>query len=56
MCAVHIAPHRAHAHMRTPHWYCVTMRAWIGTSGYNYPEWRGTFYPEKFAGAEMFGY
>ena len=20
----------------------------VGTSGYNYPEWRGTFYPEKF--------
>ena len=24
---------------------------WIGTSGYNYPEWRGTFYPEKLAAA-----
>lgn len=32
------------------------MRAWVGTSGYNYPEWRGTFYPEKFSAAKMFGY
>ena len=24
---------------------------WVGTSGYNYPEWRGTFYPEKLAAA-----
>jgi uncharacterized protein YecE (DUF72 family) len=26
---------------------------WIGTSGYNYPEWRGTFYPEKMKPADM---
>jgi len=25
----------------------------IGTSGYNYPEWRGTFYPEKFPTTKM---
>jgi uncharacterized protein YecE (DUF72 family) len=25
---------------------CV-VAIWIGTSGYNYPEWRGNFYPEK---------
>jgi uncharacterized protein YecE (DUF72 family) len=29
---------------------------WIGTSGYNYPEWRGTFYPEKFSAAKMLPY
>jgi uncharacterized protein YecE (DUF72 family) len=29
------------------------MRLWVGTSGYNYPEWRGSFYPEKFAAAKM---
>jgi uncharacterized protein YecE (DUF72 family) len=29
---------------------------WIGTSGYNYPEWRGTFYPEKYAAAKMLPY
>jgi hypothetical protein len=25
----------------------------IGTSGYNYPEWRGSFYPEKYPAAKM---
>ena len=29
---------------------------WVGTSGYNYPEWRGTFYPEKLAAAKMLPY
>ncbi|MBP1634092.1 MAG: hypothetical protein H6Q10_666 [Acidobacteria bacterium] len=29
---------------------------WIGTSGYNYPEWRGSFYPERFASAKMLPY
>lgn len=28
----------------------------IGTSGYNYPEWRGTFYPEGFATDKMLSY
>src|ERR1043165_8663086 len=28
----------------------------IGTSGYNYPEWRGSFYPEKCASNKMFGF
>jgi uncharacterized protein YecE (DUF72 family) len=28
-------------------------RYWIGTSGYNYPEWRGSFYPEKFPTTKM---
>ena len=28
----------------------------VGTSGYNYPEWRGTFYPEKFPAKAMFGF
>jgi uncharacterized protein YecE (DUF72 family) len=32
------------------------MRVYIGTSGYNYPEWRGTFYPEGFPTKQMFGY
>jgi uncharacterized protein YecE (DUF72 family) len=26
---------------------------WVGTSGYNYPEWRGSFYPEKLPVAKM---
>src|SRR5689334_21344002 len=31
-------------------------RVVIGTSGYNYPEWRGTFYPEKLSAAKMLAY
>jgi uncharacterized protein YecE (DUF72 family) len=26
---------------------------WIGTSGYNYPEWKGSFYPSDLAAAKM---
>ena len=26
---------------------------WVGTSGYNYPEWRGSFYPSGMPTAEM---
>jgi uncharacterized protein YecE (DUF72 family) len=29
---------------------------WIGTSGYNYPEWRGSFYPQAFPMAKMLPY
>jgi uncharacterized protein YecE (DUF72 family) len=29
---------------------------WIGTSGYNYPEWKGSFYPEKMPAAKMLPY
>jgi uncharacterized protein YecE (DUF72 family) len=29
------------------------MKTWIGTSGYNYPEWKGSFYPEKLPAAKM---
>jgi uncharacterized protein YecE (DUF72 family) len=36
--------------------YTLRMAYWIGTSGYNYPEWRGTFYPEKFPAAKMLAY
>ena len=32
------------------------MRVRVGTSGYNYPEWRGTFYPEKFSTDKMLAY
>ncbi len=28
----------------------------VGTSGFQYPEWRGTFYPEKFSTARMLPY
>jgi uncharacterized protein YecE (DUF72 family) len=32
------------------------MAVWVGTSGYNYPEWRGSFYPEKFPTSKMLPY
>jgi uncharacterized protein YecE (DUF72 family) len=32
------------------------MKVFVGTSGYNYPEWRGTFYPEKFSTDKMLAY
>ena len=31
-------------------------RVFVGTSGYNYPEWRGSFYPEKFSTAKMLAF
>ena len=34
----------------------VKPRVLVGTSGYNYPEWRGTFYPEKFSTDKMLAY
>jgi uncharacterized protein YecE (DUF72 family) len=32
------------------------LRTFVGTSGYNYPEWRGSFYPEKFATDKMLAF
>ena len=29
------------------------MNSWIGTSGFQYPEWKGHFYPEKLPAAKM---
>lgn len=29
------------------------MAHWIGTSGFQYPEWKGTFYPEDLSAAKM---
>jgi uncharacterized protein YecE (DUF72 family) len=29
---------------------------WTGTSGYNYPEWKGSFYPAELAAAKMLPY
>jgi len=29
---------------------------WVGTSGYNYPEWKGTFYPETLPRLKMLPY
>jgi uncharacterized protein YecE (DUF72 family) len=32
------------------------MTIWIGTSGYNYPEWKGSFYPETLPAKKMLPY
>lgn len=32
------------------------MDYWIGTSGFSYPEWRGSFYPEKFPAKKMLAF
>ena len=32
------------------------MAIWVGTSGYNYPEWKGTFYPETLPASKMLPY
>jgi uncharacterized protein YecE (DUF72 family) len=29
---------------------------WVGTSGYNYPEWKGSFYPDTMSAARMLPY
>jgi uncharacterized protein YecE (DUF72 family) len=34
----------------------MPQRVLVGTSGYNYPEWRGTFYPDKFSTDKMLPY
>lgn len=31
----------------------ITMNLWVGTSGYSYKEWKGSFYPESIAQADM---
>ncbi len=32
------------------------MKTWIGTSGFQYAEWKGTFYPEDLAASKMLPY
>ena len=32
------------------------MTIWVGTSGYNYPEWKGSFYPPTLPAARMLPY
>jgi len=32
------------------------MKLWIGTSGFQYPEWKGKFYPEKMPASKMLPY
>src|ERR1051326_3762124 len=33
-----------------------TTMIWVGTSGYNYPEWKGSFYPADLPAAKMLPY
>lgn len=32
------------------------MTIWVGTSGYNYPEWKGSFYPQTLPSKNMLPY
>jgi uncharacterized protein YecE (DUF72 family) len=32
------------------------VKVYVGTSGYNFPEWKGTFYPEKLPASQMLEY
>jgi uncharacterized protein YecE (DUF72 family) len=32
------------------------MKLWIGTSGFQYPEWKGSFYPEEIPAGKMLPY
>lgn len=32
------------------------MKLYVGTSGYSYKEWKGSFYPEKLPAKDMLGY
>jgi uncharacterized protein YecE (DUF72 family) len=36
--------------------YGARMSTHVGTSGFSYPEWKGTFYPFKFPNKQMLGY
>jgi uncharacterized protein YecE (DUF72 family) len=33
--------------------YLKSMNFWIGTSGFQYAEWKGNFYPEDLPAAKM---
>lgn len=32
------------------------MKVWVGTSGYDYPEWKGSFYPDSLPAPKMLAY
>jgi uncharacterized protein YecE (DUF72 family) len=32
------------------------MQSWIGTSGFQYPEWKGKFYPQNMSAAKMLAF
>jgi uncharacterized protein YecE (DUF72 family) len=37
-------------------WHVPRGMYWIGTSGYDYPEWRGSFYPPELSAAKRLSY
>src|SRR5207245_4928196 len=39
-----------------PHSKIVPAMIWIGTSGYSYPEWKGSFYPADLSTGKMLPY
>jgi uncharacterized protein YecE (DUF72 family) len=49
---------RASAWPRSPHVgeASPSVKAWVGTSGYNYREWKGTFYPADLPAARMLAF
>src|SRR5262245_57635649 len=34
----------------------IKMKTWIGTSGFQYTEWKGTFYPQDLPASKMLPY
>jgi uncharacterized protein YecE (DUF72 family) len=36
--------------------FCMKQQLRIGTSGFHYTHWLGTFYPEKLPAAKMFDF
>ena len=38
------------------HHHLATMKTWIGTSGFQYTEWKGSFYPEDLPASKMLPY
>ncbi len=42
--------------MRKPTQKGKISEAWVGTSGFQYPEWKGKFYPEDLPASKMLGY
>jgi len=42
-----------HGQRASPRNRLARMETWIGTSGYNYPEWKGHFYPADLPASKM---
>ena len=42
--------------VQTPAGEGETMTFWVGTSGFSYKEWKGSFYPEDLPNDQMLSY